>query len=74
QPPNSPDLAPCDFFLSVDSKNRSGERVKSNQEEIMEKSKTALVAIPKTEYQKCFEDWIKRWHKCVTVDGEDFGG
>ena len=28
QPPNSPDLAPCDFFLySVDSRNRSAERV-----------------------------------------------
>jgi len=40
----------------------------------MEKSLSALMAIPKIEYQKCFEDWIKRWHKCVSVDREYFEG
>ena len=40
----------------------------------MEKSKMALMAIPQTDYNKCFEDWIKRWHKCVVVDGEYFEG
>ena len=39
-----------------------------NRKEVMEKSKTALMAIPTIEFQKCFESWIKRWHKCVTVD------
>ena len=24
--------------------------------------------------KKCFEDWIKRWHKCVAVDGVYFEG
>jgi len=38
----------------------------------MEKSKTALIAIPTIEFQKCFESWIKRWHKCVAVNGEYF--
>ena len=40
----------------------------------MEKSKMALMAIPQTDYKKCFEDWIKRWHECVAVDGEYFEG
>ena len=40
----------------------------------MKKSKTALMAKPKTEYKKCFEDWIKRWHECVAVDEEYFEG
>jgi len=43
----------------------------------MEKSKilpTALMAIPTIEFQKCFESWIKRWHKCVAVDREYFEG
>ena len=22
----------------------------------------------------CFEDWIKRWHKCVAIDWEYFEG
>ena len=38
------------------------------------KSQEALMDIPKTEYKKCFEDWIKRWHKCVAVDGDYFEG
>ncbi|EFN87778.1 hypothetical protein EAI_10319, partial [Harpegnathos saltator] len=54
QPPNSPDLAPCDFFLFGRFKKPLRGTCFSSQEEIMEKSKTALMAIPKTEYQKCF--------------------
>ncbi|KYQ48075.1 hypothetical protein ALC60_13035 [Trachymyrmex zeteki] len=42
--------------------------------EVMKKSKTALMAVPIIEFQKCFESWIKRWHKCVAVDGEYFQG
>ena len=32
------------------------------------------MAIPQTDYKKRFEDWIKRWHKCVAVGGEYFEG
>jgi len=46
----------------------------NSQKEVMEKSKTALMTIPAIEFQKCFESWIKRWDKCVTVDGEYFEG
>jgi len=46
----------------------------NSRKEIMEKSETTLMAIPTIEFQKCFESWIKRWHKCVTVDGEYFEG
>lgn len=74
QPPNSPDLAPCDFFLfNRVKKPLRGTRF-SSREEVMEKSQEALMDIPKTKYKKCFEDWIKRWHKCVAVDGDYFEG
>ena len=33
-------------------------------EEIKEKSKQELLAIPKSLFQKYFEDREKRWHKC----------
>ncbi|XP_066143583.1 histone-lysine N-methyltransferase SETMAR-like [Euwallacea fornicatus] len=73
-PPNSPDLAPCDFFLfNRVKKPLRGTRF-SSREEVIEKSQEALMDIPKTEYKKCFEDWIKRWHKCVAVDGDYFEG
>lgn len=74
QPPNSPDLAPCDFFLfNRVKKPLRGTRF-SSREEVIEKSQKALMDIPKTEYKKCFEDWIKRWHKCVAVGGDYFEG
>lgn len=31
---------------------------------IKENSQVALKGILENEYQKCFEDWNKRWHKC----------
>ena len=74
QPPNSPDLAPCDFFLFGGLKKPLRGTRYSTRDEVMEKSKMALMAIPKTDYKKCFEDRIKRWHKCVAVDGEYFEG
>ncbi|KYQ49771.1 hypothetical protein ALC60_11153 [Trachymyrmex zeteki] len=67
-------LPPCDFFLfDRVKKPLRGTRFNSRKE-VMEKSKTALMTIPTIEFQKCFESWIKRWHKCVAVDGEYFEG
>ena len=74
QPPNSPVLAPCNFFLFGRLKKPLCGTRYSNRDEVMEKSKMALMAIPQTDYKKCFEDWIKRCHKCVAVDGEYFEG
>ena len=43
-------------------------------EQIREKSKQELLAIPKTAFQKSFEDWKKRWHKCIIPEGDYFEG
>ncbi|KYM78932.1 hypothetical protein ALC53_10486 [Atta colombica] len=37
-------------------------------------NKLRSIYLPTIEFQKCFESWIKRWHKCVAVDGEYFEG
>ena len=74
QPPNSSDLAPYDFFLFDRLKKPLRGTRYSTRDEVMEKSEMALMAIPQTDYKKCFEDWIKRWLKCVAVDGEYFEG
>ncbi|KAG5320944.1 MOS1T transposase, partial [Acromyrmex heyeri] len=74
QPPNSPDLAPCDFFLFDRLKKPlRGTRFES-VEAIKLKSLEALMAIPKTDFQKSFEKWIKRWHKCIAANGDYFEG
>jgi hypothetical protein len=33
-----------------------------------------LKAIPKIEFEKCFKDWQKRWHKCMESNGDYFKG
>ena len=43
-------------------------------EEIKEKSKQELLALPKSAFQKYFEDWNKRWHKCNISKGGYFEG
>ena len=43
-------------------------------EEIKEKSKQQLLAIPKSAFQKCFEDWKKRCHKYFKSEGSYFEG
>ena len=43
-------------------------------EEIKEKSKQELFAIPKSTFQKCFVDWKNRWHKCIISEGGHFEG
>ena len=61
QQPNSPDLAPYDFFLFGRLKKPLRGTRYSTRDEVMDKSKMALMAIPQTDYKKCFEDWIKRY-------------
>ena len=43
-----------------------------------EEKKTAspeeLKTIPKSTYQKCFEEWKKHWHKCIISEGDYFEG
>ncbi|UYV75291.1 hypothetical protein LAZ67_12003345 [Cordylochernes scorpioides] len=60
QPPYSPDLAPCDFFLFGKLKKKLKGRKFQSIEEIKVESKKAMKAIPKTDYQRCFADWKKR--------------
>ena len=42
--------------------------------EMKEKPKEKLLTIPKSALQKCFEDWKKRWHKCIISKGGYFEG
>ena len=50
QPPYSPDLAPAEIFPL------------HKIAEVKEESKQDLLAIPKSAFQKCFDDWKKRWN------------
>jgi len=74
QPPYSPDLTPRDFFLFPKLKiPMKGQRF-TTIEEIKTASLRELKAIPKSAYQKCFEDWKERWHECIISEGDYFEG
>lgn len=74
QPPYSPDLAPCDFFLFPKLKRPMKGRRFATIEEIKTASLEELKAISKSDYEKCFEDWKKRRHKCIVSEGDYFEG
>ena len=62
QPPYSPDMAPCDFFLFPKIKRTLKGRRVTAIDHIKSASLKELKAIPMIEF-KCFEDWKKRCHK-----------
>ena len=74
QPPYSPDLAPCDFRLFHKFKRPLRGHRFDMIEEIQAESKKALKAIPEIEFNKCFHDWKKRWHKSIISGGDYFEG
>lgn len=74
QAPYSPDMAPCDFFLFPKLKLPLRGKHFETIEVIKENSKKELKAIPKSAFQKCYDDWKKRWHMCIASDGDYFEG
>jgi len=45
-----------------------------NVEEMRVKTTEALKTITLQEFQNCFEQWKKRWDKCIDSQGEYFDG
>ncbi|GFW73327.1 uncharacterized protein TNCV_2799911 [Trichonephila clavipes] len=73
-PPYSSDMSPPVVFLFPKIKfTLKGHRFQ-DIETIKQNSTQQLQAIPKSEFQKCFEDWKHRWAKCVTANGAYFEG
>ena len=74
QPPYSLDLAPADFFFFSEFKSlRKGRRFQK-VEEIEENSIRDLRPIPQSTFQDAFQNWKKRWERCMKSGGEYFEG
>jgi len=69
QLPYSPDLALCDFFLFPRLKKVLKRHQFEAMENIKRKSTKTLLDIPKDEFAKYFQQWQKRWAKCVAAEG-----
>jgi len=69
RPPYSPDLAPCDYFRFPWLKKVLKVHRFEATKDIKRNSMKTLSDIPKEEFAKCFQQWQKRWAKCVAVEG-----
>ena len=74
QPLYSPDLALADFLFFPKLKTLMKGNHFAMIEEIKEKSTQELLAILESSFQKCFENWKKRWHKCIISEGDTLKG
>ncbi|GFU18687.1 putative transposase [Trichonephila clavipes] len=74
QPPYSPDLSPCDFFLFPKLKNHLKGHHFGTLENIQTTVTDQLKAIPISEFHQCYEEWKKRLQRCVASEGSYFEG
>ncbi|KAF0708055.1 protein GVQW3-like, partial [Aphis craccivora] len=74
QPPYSPDLAPCDFFLFPKLKSTLKGRRFQTIDDIKQNTEIDLKDIPISAYQECFQKWKRRWQRCIDSQGDYFEG
>jgi len=74
QPPYSPDLSPCDFFLFPALKFYLKRRHFVTVENIEKAVTDQLKVIPVSDFQHCSEEWEQRLQRCVASQGNYFEG
>ena len=73
-PPYSPDLAPADFFLFPKLKTLLKGRRFQTIETIQENATKGLHSITENAFQEAFQQWQKRWERCIDSSGDYFEG
>ncbi|CAF4927845.1 unnamed protein product [Rotaria sp. Silwood1] len=69
-PSNSPDLAPCDFWLFDFVKQNIGDQ--DDAESLNDAITTFMYSLDPEEYRKTFDKWVERMQLCVDNNGEYF--
>lgn len=70
----SPDVAPCDFWLFPRLKMPLKGHRFDDKETVETNTTNALKAIPKNEFQDCFQKWKGRWKRILQSNGDYFEG
>jgi hypothetical protein len=74
QPPYSPDLAPCDFFLFQKVKTALKGRHFESTKNIQRSVTQVLNDIPHNAFQECYKQLQHRCKSCVQAQGMYFKG
>jgi histone-lysine N-methyltransferase SETMAR len=69
-PPDSPDLAPADFFLFPRVKTELAG-LSMNQETFQKSWEGVVRTIPKEDFATAFRQWMERCEKCVRIGGDN---
>jgi len=72
QPPYSPDMAPCDFWLFPQLKTVLKGKRFENIDTIKKNATSMLNTIPKDSFKNCVWQWQDRWKQYVSSQGEYF--
>ena len=73
-PPYSPDLAPCDFWLFLKVKMTMKGKCFEWVQDIEAATIAQLKTLTKEDLQNCFRYWQERWDRCVRSEEEYFEG
>ena len=69
QPPYSPDLAPCDFWLFPKLRGCHYERI----EEMKEAVTKVIDMLTQEDFYEAFQKLLE-WYKCIAAGGDIFKG
>ncbi|GBP43665.1 hypothetical protein EVAR_30499_1 [Eumeta japonica] len=71
-PPNSPALAPNDFYLFPNVKNKLRGQRFSSRKEAIDAFKMHVLQIPQSEWKNCHKNWFQLMQKCIDHHREHF--
>ena len=71
QPPYSPEISLCEFFLFPKVKDVLKRRHFGTLENIQKSVADMLKTIPAEDFQRCYQKW-ERLHRCVATQGKYF--
>ena len=70
QPPCSPGLAPCDFWLFPKLRGCCYETI----EEMKEAVTKVIDTLTQDDFHRAFQKLLERYNKCITTAGDYFEG
>ena len=69
QPPYSPDLAPCDFWLFPKHRGCRYETIEETKEAVTK----VIDTLTQEDFHEAFQNLLERYNKCIAGGGDYFG-
>jgi transposase len=69
QPPDSPDLAPCDFYLFGYIKDRLADASFEELDQLLQAIDAIFQSIDKATLERVFQEWMYRLAQCCVAVG-----